>query len=315
MKAIVTSGYGSVDVLEVREVEKPEISDGGILIRVRACSVNPIDWKIRSGQMKMVSGLKPPKILGGDFSGTVEAIGKGINEFKIGDEVWGHVNAIRGGAYAEYIKVNVANICLKPNNFDFTQAATIPLAGLTAYQSLVGLGEVKANSEVLINGCTGGVGSVAVQVAKFFGCTVTGVCSTKNIEYAKRIGVDVIVDYKQEDVLNLSKEFDSVYDFVGNLSFAASKKILKENGTFVTAVPSLSMLLFGGMLNHFRSKKCKGILVKSSRVDLEALRGMAEIGKLVATIETVLPLDQVRQAHTMSESGRVVGKIVMSIEA
>ncbi|WGK68199.1 NAD(P)-dependent alcohol dehydrogenase [Candidatus Haliotispira prima] len=314
MKAIVTSGYGSVEMLDVAEVEKPEISDTEILIRVRACSVNPIDWKIRSGQIKMISGSKPPKILGGDFSGTVEAIGKEIQEFTIGDEIWGHVNALKGGAYAEYIKANVQDICLKPRNFDFVQAAAIPLAGLTAYQSLVRLGEVKADSEVLINGCTGGVGSVAVQVAKFLGCTVTGVCSTKNIEYAKRIGVDVIVDYKQEDVLHLNKEFDSVYDFVGNLSFPASKCIIKESGTFVTAIPSIPRIIFGGMLNSFRSKKCKGILVQSSSADLKTLKAMAESEALVATVEKVFPLNQVRQAHIASESGRVVGKIVMSLD-
>ena len=314
MKAIVTSKYGSVDVLNVAEVEKPEIGDKEILIRIRACSVNPIDWKIRSGQMKMVSGSKPPKILGGDFSGTVDAIGKEIKEFNRGDEVWGHINAFKGGAYAEYVKATVGNLCLKPHNFDFVQAAAIPLAGLTAYQSLVNLGKVKANSEVLINGCTGGVGSVAVQVAKFLGCKVTAVCSTKNIEYAKSIGVDVIIDYTQEDVLNLSKKFDSVYDFVGNLSFSASKCIIKEGGTFVTAIPTVSMLMFGGVLNYFRSKKCKGILVKSSRVDLKALQGMAESEALKATVEKVFPLEQVRQAHIASESGRVVGKVVMTLE-
>ena len=313
MKAVITTQYGSVDVLDVKEVEKPEISDREILIRVRACSVNPIDWKIRSGQMKMVSGLKPPKILGGDFSGTVDMVGKEVKEFKIGDEIWGHVKAFKGGAYAEYVKVSIEDICLKPKNFDFIQAAAIPLAGLTAYQSL-GLGKVKANSKVLINGCTGGVGSVAVQVAKFLGCTVTGVCSTKNIEYAKRIGVDVIVDYKQEDVLKLNKKFDSVYDFVGNLSFSASKSLIKEGGTFVTAIPTIALLMFGDVINNFRSKKCKGILVKSSMVDLKALKAMAEAGALVATVEKVFPLDQVRQAHTVSESGRVVGKVVMSLE-
>lgn len=313
MQAVITTGYGSVDVLEIQGIDKPEISDKEILIRVHACSVNPIDWKIRSGQLKMVSGKKPPRILGGDFSGTVETLGKEVNTFSVGDEIWGHVSALKGGAYAEYIKVNVENICLKPKNADFIQATAIPLAGLTAYQSLVDYGKVKANSEVLINGCTGGVGSVAVQVAKFLGCRVTGICSTNNIEYAKSIGVDVIVDYKQENILDSNKTFDSVYDFVGNMTFSDSKKILKEKGIFITVNPSFSLLIFGGLVNLFRSKKCKGMLVKSSSANLKKLKDMVESGALKATVEKVFPLEQVRQAHTISEAGRVVGKIVLSL--
>jgi NADPH:quinone reductase-like Zn-dependent oxidoreductase len=313
MKAVITSGYGSVDVLEVKDIGKPKINDKEILIRVYACSVNPIDWKIRKGQLKIVSGKKPPRILGGDFSGKVEALGKEVTAFNIGDEIWGHINALNGGGYAEYVKVKAENIYYKPENFDFIQAAAIPLAGLTAYQSLVDYGKVKENSEILINGCTGGVGSVAVQVAKFLGCGVTGVCSTKNIEYAKSIGVDEIVDYKQENILNSNKTFDSIYDFVGNMVFSEAKKMLKENGSFITVNPSLPLLIFGGLVNCFRAKKCKGMLVKSSSDNLKKLKNMAESDALKATVEQVFPLQKIRQAHTMSESGRVVGKIVLNL--
>ena len=179
MKAVITSGYGSVEVLNIENTEKSKIGKDELLIRTHACSVNPIDWKIRKGLFKAISGKKPPKILGGDFSGIVDEIGVEIKDYKIGDEVWGHVYAFKGGAYAEYIKVKINNISLKPKKFDFIQAAAIPLAGLTAYQSLVDYGKIKENSEVLINGCTGGVGSFGVQIAKFLGCNVTGVCSGK----------------------------------------------------------------------------------------------------------------------------------------
>ena len=314
MKAVITSGYGSVEVLSIEDIEKPKIGKNELLIRIHACSVNPIDWKIRKGLFKIISGKRPPKILGGDFSGIVDEVDSEIKNFKIGDEVWGHINALKGGAYAEYIKVNVDNICLKPKNFDFIQAASIPLAGLTAYQSLVDYGKIKENSKVLINGCTGGVGSIAVQVAKFLGCNVTGVCSAKNAEYAKSIGVDVIVDYKQENILNSNKTFDSIYDFVGNMIFSESKKIIKEQGSFITVNPSFPLLIFGGIINCFRSKKCKGMLVKSSSNNLKKLKDMAESEALKATVEMVFPLEKVQQAHTHSESGRVVGKVVMSLQ-
>jgi NADPH:quinone reductase-like Zn-dependent oxidoreductase len=314
MKAVVTSDYGSVEVLNIENVEKPTIGKNEILICIYACSVNPIDWKIRKGLLKAVSGKKPPKILGGDFSGIVDEVGAEIKDFKIGDEVWGHINALKGGAYAEYIKVNTNNICLKPKNFDFIQAASIPLAGLTAYQSLVNYGKIKENSTVLINGCTGGVGSIAVQVAKFLGCHVTGVCSAKNAEYASSIGVDVIIDYKQENILNSNKTFDSIYDFVGNMTFSESKKIIKEQGAFITLNPSFPLLIFGGIMNCFRSKKYKGMLVKSSSDNLNKLKDMVESEALKATVESVFPLEKVQQAHTHSESGRVVGKVVMSLK-
>ncbi len=314
MKAVVTSAYGSVNVLNVEEVEKPQIGDEDILVRVRACSVNPIDWKIREGHLKIITGKLPPKILGGDFSGTVEDFGNKVTGFSKGLEVWGHISAAKGGAYAEYIKVTAENITPKPKNFDFVQSASIPLAGLTAYQALVDHGKIKAGLDVLINGCTGGVGSAAVQIAKTLGCNVTGVCSTKNIAFATRIGVDEIVDYKQTDVLNSGKTFDGIFDFVGNLSFPKTESILKDKGIFVTANPSLPSLILGTVFNNFRSKKSKSVLVKSSKSNLEYLKNMAESGTLETTVEAVYPLSQVREAHTHSASGRVVGKVVMSVD-
>lgn len=313
MKAVITSGYGQVDVLNVEEVEKPQIQDDEILVRVHACSVNPIDWKLRSGMMKIMSGMAPPKILGGDYAGTIENIGSNVSDFKIGDEIWGHINATIGGAYAEFIKVKTENISLKPKNFDFTQAASVPLAGLTAYQSLVYYGKVKSRDKILINGCAGGVGNIAVQVGKYLECQVTGVCSTKNIKFAKKIGVDETIDYNQTNVLELKKEFDVIFDFVGNLSLSQTKHKLKSNGAFVTAVPSVPLFMFGRMVNRFRSQKAIGVLVKSSRKNLETLKLMAETEKLVPTIEAVYSLDQVQEAHTKSETGRVVGKLVMTL--
>ena len=313
MKAVINSSYGSEDVLSIGNIDKPKIGDNEILVKVHACSVNPIDWKLRGGHMKIISGLKPPKVLGGDFAGVVEEIGKNITHFNIGDEVWGQRDASVGGAYAEFIKVEENNISLKPKNFNFNQAASIPLAGLTAYQSLFYKGKVKSGDKILINGSSGGVGTLAIQIGKNLGCHITGVCSTNNVELTKNLGCDKIIDYKKEDALKLNDKFDAIFDFVGNLSLAKTKHILKPQGVFTTVVPSLSLFMFGGLLNKFKSQKAEGILINSSRKNLDAIRQMAEENKLVSTIEKVYQLDQVKEAHKKSESGRVVGKIVMSV--
>lgn len=241
MRAIVTTKYGSVEVLEEQEVEKPVTQHNDILIQVYAFSVNPVDWKVRRGDAKLLTGRKPPKILGADYAGMVIEVGKQITNYKMGDAVFGMVNAFKGGTYAEFVKVKEEETCLKPENLSFEEAASLPVVAVTAYQSLVRQGQLKQGDHVLINGCSGGVGLSGVQIAKTLGCKVTGVCSTKNVEVAKKMGVDHVIDYTKED-------------------------ILKE---------------------------------------------MAERGKLVPVLEKVYPFEQIQEAHARSETGRVVGKIVI----
>ncbi len=313
MKAIVTHEYGSVEVLNVQDVERPKITDDEILIRVHACSVNPVDWKIRRGDAKVLTGRKPPSILGGDYAGIVAEVGSQITGYKTGDAVWGMVNAFKGGTYAEFLKVNNEEIGLKPENLSFEEAASLPLVGLTAYQALLYEGRLRNGCHVMINGCSGGVGLAGLQIARALECRVTGVCSTKNLELAKNMGADSVIDYTRENIHKERNTYDIFFDAVGNQSFLNVRATLTSGGTYVSTLPTFQTLILGPMMNIISTKKMKKVLVKPNAKDLAILREMAETGRLVAVIEKIYPLDRVREAHERSETGRVVGKIVLKV--
>ncbi|OQY46426.1 MAG: hypothetical protein B6242_07775 [Anaerolineaceae bacterium 4572_78] len=315
MKAIVTKQYGTADVLQLVKIEKPTIESDELLIQVMNSSVNPIDWKVRSGELKIMTGLmKPPQVLGADFAGVVSEVGQGITRFKKGDQVYGAVNGMKGGSYAEYIKAKEKDTALKPSNISFEQAASLPLVSLTAYQAIVHSAQVKSGNHILINGCTGGVGSVAVQIAKALGCTVTGVCSTKNVEFAKSLGANHVIDYKKDNVLENENGYDVIFDTVGNYSFAEFQKLLKPSGICVTTAPTMSAMLLSPAQNLFRDKKSKAIMVSSNSQDLDAVGKMIQEGKLKPHIAEVFPLAKMKDAHILSEKGRVVGKIVIKVQ-
>ena len=294
-------------------MEKPNIQDNEILIQVHAASVNPVDWKVRSGKLKLLTGIKPPGILGGDYAGVVVEVGKKVTNYQIGDEVWGMINAFKGGTYAEYLKVKIKEIGPKPENLNFEEASSIPLAGLTAYQSLVYLGHIKEGNHVIVNGCTGGVGLAGLQIAKALKCKVTGVCSTKNLELAHEIGADDVIDYTKEDILVNKDTYDIFFDAVASQSFDKAKVTLKQNGTYITTLPSFQSLILGPIINIISTKKIKTILVKPSTKDLAVLKEMVESGKLIPVIGKIYPLNKVQEAHAWSETERVVGKLVLKI--
>jgi NADPH:quinone reductase-like Zn-dependent oxidoreductase len=313
VKAIITEKYGDVDVLEQQEVEEPAIQEDKILVRVHSFSINPVDWKIRRGDLKLLVGRKPPKILGGDYTGIVAEVGKQIPSYKIGDEVFGMVNAFKGGTYAEFVRVKKEEIALKPLNLNFEEAASLPLVSLTAYQSLVQKGQLQPGHHVMINGCSGGVGLSGLQIAKALGSKVTGVCSVKNFEMAKKMGADHIIDYSKEDILKEKNVYDIFFDAVGNQSFSQVKETLKPHGIYVTTLPSFHSIVLGPLINLLGSKKLKKLLVSPRSKDLAVLKEMAENGKLVPVLEKVYSMDQIREAHSRSETGRVVGKIVVKV--
>jgi len=312
MKAVFIEKYGRPEVLIFGDLPKPIVSDDEVLVKVFATSINPVDWKLRNGMLRFLPGQKLPKILGGDISGIVETVGKDLIEFKIGDEIYGLISAAKGGGYAEYAMAKPHQISLKPKNISFEEAATIPLAALTAYQSLKRLGKIKIGEKVLINGCSGGVGHFAVQIAKAMGAHVTGICSSKNIELAKKLGADKVIDYTNENIFSENITYDIFFDAVANQSFWKVKKHLNKNGRYVTTLPSVSILL-NWFINIFSSKKGKMISVKSFPEDLRFLSEMIKSDKLRTVIDTTYKLKDIQEAHIHSETGRVVGKLALSI--
>jgi NADPH:quinone reductase-like Zn-dependent oxidoreductase len=317
MKAIITDKYGGAEVLTLQEVERPAIKDDEILVRVHACSVNPIDWKVRRGDLKIMTGIiRPPKILGRDYAGVVDEVGGRVTHYKAGDAVWGFVGSLKRGTYAEFAGVKEGEIGLKPENLSFEEASSIPLAGTAAYQALVYSGRLKKGDHVLVNGCSGGVGLAALQIAKALECKVTGVCSTGNLDLARKMGADEVIDYTTHDVLANKGAYDIFFDVVANKSFSRAKVTLKPGGTYVSTVPTPKSMVLGPLINMLGSKKGKNLLSKASAKDLAVLKEMVENRKLVPVIEKVYPLDQVDQvqeAHTRSETGRVVGKLVLKV--
>jgi NADPH:quinone reductase-like Zn-dependent oxidoreductase len=315
MKAVITKKYGSIDVLNLESVDQPAINEDEILVEVRAASVNPLDWRIRTGEMKIMTGKTPPRILGSDYSGVVCETGKNITSYKKGDEVFGMIDIIKAkeGTYADFVKVKENDICIKPNNMSFEEAASIPLVSLTSYTALANIAKAKSGSRVLINGCAGGVGSAAVQIAKALGCETAGVCSTKNIEFAKKIGADNVIDYKKDNVLEKNDVYDTIFDTVGNLAFSKSKRILKSDGLNVTTAVTIPAMIFSPIVNVFRSKKFKLVIVKPDANILKTIKQMVEDEKIKAQIAKIFDLGQIRQAHTMSQNGGFSGKLVVKM--
>jgi NADPH:quinone reductase-like Zn-dependent oxidoreductase len=312
MKAVLIEKYGGVEVLQYKEYPVPQIKDDEILINVKNSSVNPVDWKVRKGMLRFIPGQKLPKILGGDFSGIIENTGSKITEFKTNDKVFGMISAVIGGTYAEYAVAKSHQITLMPKNLNFKEAATIPLAALTAYQALSKLGNLKKGDKVCINGCSGGVGHFAVQIAKAMGADVTGVCSTKNVEFAKKLGSDKVIDYSKEQVLKPSQRYDIFFDAVANKSYFKVKKYLNKNGKYVTTLPSISVMI-NSIFGFFSSKTGKMINVKPNSEDLRILSNLIKLQNLKVHLDKTYDLKEIQKAHLHSETGRVVGKLALSI--
>jgi len=236
MKAIVYDKYGAPDeVLELREIDKPAVSDDEVLVRVRAASANPYDWHMFRGlpyPMRMMTGLRKPKsrtVLGSDMAGQVEAVGKNVSQFRPGDEVYAEVGS---GGFAEYVSVSEDSLALKPANLSFEQSAAVPMAAETALQGVRDKGNAQSGQKVLVNGASGGVGTFAVQIAKHFGAEVTGVCSTRNVDLVRSIGADHVVDYTQEDFMQGDQRFDLILDAVGNHSISEYRRVMTPRGTY-----------------------------------------------------------------------------------
>ncbi|MEB3182562.1 MAG: NAD(P)-dependent alcohol dehydrogenase [Nostocaceae cyanobacterium] len=313
MKAVIINRYGTPDVLEYAEVEQPKIKPDQLLVKVHASSVNPIDWKIRKGMLRFMTGNKFPMILGFDLAGEVLEVGSQVTRFKVGDQIYGSLG-LPGGADAEYAAVPEKFAAPKPHNMSYEQAAAIPLAALTALQALRDQGNMQPGQSVLINGASGGVGIFAVQIAKALDTEVTGVCSTKNLDFVKSLGADKVIDYTQQDFTQNTAQYDIVLDAVAKSSFSRCKNILKPNGIYITTLPSPDSFVQGVLTAIFPGKKARFILESPNSQDLLYLKDLIEAGKIRSVIARTYPLQELAAAHADSESERAVGKLVIVVE-
>ncbi len=325
IKAIVHCEYGSPDVLKLEDVEKPVPNDNQLLVRVRAASVNPLDLTIRGPWMiRPLLGLRKPKDtrLGVDYAGTVEAVGKNVTNFKPGDDVFGG----RNGSIAEYVcALADRGVVSKPSNMTFEQAASAPVAALTALQGLRDKGKIQSGQKVLINGASGGVGTFAVQIAKSFGAEVAGVCSTRNLDLVRSIGADHVIDYTKEDFTKTDQRYDLIFDLIGNHSFSERRRILNPNGICVMAGvggagwrDGMAMRLAGELDSYLRSRfvsqKFISYIAQFNKKDMTILADLMQSGKVTPVIDRTYKLSDVPEALRYLEQGHARGKVVIAIE-
>ena len=325
MKAIVYTEYGSPDVLELREVDKPVPDDHEVLIKVKAASVNPLDWGYLRGKplpTRLLTGLRKPKhhILGADIAGRVEAVGKDVRRYRPGDEVLGGHDKFVGG-FAEYVCGTEYGLTQKPANVSFDEAAAVPCAGMTALRGLRDTGMIQSDQRVLINGASGGVGTFALQIAKSFGATVTAVCSTRNLEIARSLGADEVIDYTQEDFTRNGQCYDLIASVNGYHPISAYRRSLRPRGTYVliggTWAATFQALLLGPLISRTGNKQMSGLEIlkkETRRSSLLALRDLLETRKVIPVIDRRYPLDKTGDALKYLGEGHAQGKIVITVE-
>jgi NADPH:quinone reductase-like Zn-dependent oxidoreductase len=322
MKAIVYCDYGPPDVLRLETIARPVPGDDQVLIRVRAASVNPYDWHFMEGTpyigRAMGMGLRKPKDvrLGVDVAGRVEAVGRNVTQFNPGDEVFGSAH----GAFAEYACAFEKKVVLKPGRLTFEQAASIPIAGVTALQALRDRGKVQAGQRILINGASGGVGTFAVQIAKSFGAHVTGVCSTRNVELVRTLGADRVIDYTKEDFTRGAERYDVILDNVGNHPLSACRRVLNARGRYVMIggpkgrwVAPLDRALAAKVTSWFVSQDIGMFMARMDKEDLGILGDLIQSGKITPAIDRTYTLSQVPEAVRYLQTGRARGKVVITV--
>ena len=323
MQGVVIHCYGSPGVMKLEQVAKPTPADDQLLVKVRAASLNPLDWHMMRGSpyiMRMSSGIGTPKDprVGVDFAGTVEAVGKNVTLFKPGDEVFGGAD----GAVAEYVVVRESRgVALKPANVSFEQAAAVPVAAVTALQGLRDKGGIKPGQKVLINGASGGVGTFAVQIAKHFGAAVTGVTSTRNVELVRSLGADHVVDYTQEDFAQGPQRYDLILDNVGNRSISDLRRALQPKGTLVIVggqkgdwLGPMMGVIKASIVANFVDQKMGFFIAKLDHDDMKLLGELMQTGKMTPVIDRRYALGEAAKAMEYLEAGRARGKVIVSLE-
>lgn len=321
MKAIVYERYGSPDVIQLKDIEKPTLKDDEVLIKIHAASVNAYDWHFLTADIFLIrfmgGGLLKPKNtrLGADMAGRIEAVGNNVKLFQPGDEVFGMVK----GSFAEYACASENALALKPVHTSFNEAAAIPMAAITALQGMRDEGQIRAGQKVLINGASGGVGTFAVQIAKSFGAEVTAVCSTRNLEQARSIGADHVIDYTKEDFTKNGQLYDLVFAANGYHSLSAYKRALTPKGIYIMAGGSMAQIfqsmLMGSMMSETGGRKMSGVSAKRNQNDLVFIKELFETGKVKSIIDKQYPLSEAAEALRYLGAGHARGKVVISVES
>jgi NADPH:quinone reductase-like Zn-dependent oxidoreductase len=328
MKAIVYHQYGSPDVLEITEVEKPTPKDDEVVLKVHATSVNPADWHLLRGKpyiARLQFGLRKPKdrVLGCDVAGQVEALGKNVKMLQPGDEVFGSPFMHGFGAFAEWVSVSEGLLAPKPATLSFEQAAAVPLAASTALQGLRDHGRIEPGHKVVIMGASGGVGTFAVQIAKSFDAEVTGVCSTRNVEMVRSLGADHVIDYTREDFTQSGqKKYDLILQLAGTRSPSECRRALTSKGTLVQIsgesdgrwIGAVDRIIKALVLSPFVSQKMASFTVKPNKADLQFLKQLIETGTLTPVIDRTYSLSEVPEAIHYLEEGHARGKVVVTLE-
>ena len=328
MNAIAYQQYGSAEVLELKEVRTPDIDAGNsVLVRVRAASANPYDWHYMRGlpyiARLMATGVRKPKhsVLGTDIAGEVEAVGSAVTRFRPGDRVYGFVGA---GGFADYVAAPEKLLALQPANLTFEQAATVPLAAVTALQGLRNAGQIRSGQKVLIVGASGGVGTFAVQIAKWYGAEVTGVTSTRNLDMVRSIGADHVIDYTREDFRRNGQRYDLIFQLAGTTPPSSFRRILTPKGRLVLSsgdspgriIGPVGRLIKAALLSPFiNGQRMVPLVAKSSTADLQFLRELIEAGRITPIIDRTYPLSEAPDAIRYLETGHARGKVVISVSA
>lgn len=319
MKAIYYTNYGSYDVLQLKEIEIPTPKSDEVLVKVHAASINYGDKALVQGKPFLIRlmgyGLLKPNypILGTDIAGEIELVGENIQQFQPGDEVYGDIGGCGYGAFAQYVAVPESALVIKPSNLTLEEAAAVPQAGVVALQGLRDEGKIESGQKVLINGASGGIGMFAVQIAKSYGAEVTGICSSRNLEFIRSLGADQVIDYTQEDFTQNSQQYDLIFDIVANRPVSDYLSVLRSNGVYVACAFNPTSLFLGPMISKNGDKKVSSLSHKINKDDLIYMKELIEAGQVVPIIDRHYPLSELADAMRYLDQGQHQGKVVISI--
>ena len=311
MRAAFYEKYGPPEVIQFGPWPEPRFSAKAVLVSVKASALNPLDYRLRQGDLRWIPIVRLPRLLGSDFSGVVTKIGNQVTNFQVGDHVYGMGDQLRYGTTADYIAVHRNHLAKMPHSLSFEEAASLPLAALTSLQALRDLGKAKSSMKIMINGASGGVGVFAVQMAKAIGMHVIGVCSGKNRELVLSLGANEIIDYTKESLFSTQHRFDIFFDVIANQNPRSTRPLLTKNGTYITTVPTAKF--FATLPANFAQKqKRKAILVRSRKSDLDDISRMISSNQIKPIIHKVYQQEELQEAYRLLESKRTRGKIVIS---